>query len=55
MTIDTVGRMFDDLKLEGARRSSPVRALLLDGVTADIVMVEADDDGTIYLKLEVNE
>lgn len=53
--IDAVGQLFEDLKLEGARRSSPVRCMLLDGSTADIVMVEADDDGTIYLKLEVNE
>lgn len=52
----TAGELFDDLKREGARRSSPVRCMLPDGSTADIVMVEADDiDGTTYLKLEVNE
>jgi hypothetical protein len=47
-------QMLDGFKGEGAKRNWAVKALLEDGRTADIMMVEAEAD-IIYLKLEVSE
>jgi hypothetical protein len=46
------GDLVDDLKKQGAKKSWRVLGLLPDGSTADIMMVEAEDN-IIYLKLEV--